>query len=147
MNEKKSVKKVTRTTAVILIVLGILFGVVGTVLPHYDAVVKEVSEVHTTRRKKSGKRYYVRATVVYTDAKGEEHTATGVRITRSRESSLPKIGDSIQVMKLLYMREYQPTTALGSGATFILIGILSFIASFRKAKNRPSPEAEETDTQ
>ena len=51
MNEKKSGKKVTRTTAVILIVLGILFGVVGTVLPHYDAVVKEVSEVHTTRRK------------------------------------------------------------------------------------------------
>ena len=125
-----------RVPVILFFVLGILIGGIGAVLPHDPAVVTAVSDVHSTRTKKSGRRYrvYVNATITNKDGTTEE--IENLRVSRSSKSRLPEVGDTIQVARIPYKFEYNLSKFVYTAGLLILVGIVSFFSRNLKKKPR-----------
>ena len=117
------------------IILGILTLVICMRMPHYTATITEITDTFTSRSRKSRiRKYNERVTVEYIDGKGNEKTASGIRVKRNIESSLPKVGDTIQVKEFLGVGEYSQSGAITIFISFIFLGILMFISGKTRSK-------------
>ena len=112
-------------------VLALCFGLTRT---HYTAEITEITRTYTTRKTLNGhseRRYNEDVTVTYTGKDGAQKTAEKVRIKRSVESMLPKVGDTIEVKEGLRVSEYSATTPLAVFIAFQIAGIALVISSLR----------------
>ena len=123
------------------LILGILFLIVsvlalyfGLTRTHYTAEITEITRIYTTRKTSNGhsdRRYNEDAAVTYTGKDGTQKTAEKVRIKRSAESMLPKVGDTIEVKEGLRVSEYSAATPLAVFIAFQIAGIALVISSLR----------------
>ncbi len=118
----------------IFLIAGILDFVIMLKTPHYTATVTSATNVIKTHDDEGDKKFKLKVNVNYTDGNGEVHTAENVSITRGRENEIPKVGDTIEVMKMLFfVKEYSLLSPLAImlvgiilGVIFIFVGIKGF---------------------
>ena len=70
-------------------------------------------------------------TVEYTDKNGILKEAANIRVKRSTESSLPQIGDTIEVAEGFHVKEYSLITPVAVFISFLIVGIGLIISGLR----------------
>ena len=143
MSDQKKGKLIVTGIGLIMILIAGLTIFVAAKTKHYTATIVEITD--SKKKSSNGKRkYYEWVTVTYTDASGSERQAVNVRIKRSTESSLPKVGDNIEVKGKTSITEYNITSYIGTVIALIFVGIILVIRGLTykpKAVSTEEPEA------
>ena len=146
MSDDKKGFLFTLILGVLFLIASVLVLYFGLTRTHYTAEITEITRTYTTRQisgSRTSRRYNEDVTVTYTGKDGTAKTAEKVRVKRSTESLLPKLGDSIEVKEGLRVSEYSTTTPLAVFFAFQIAGIALVISSLRvrrKAKRAASYE-------
>ena len=132
-----------KKTFLIVLAVGLAFILAGALVlfisasrPHYTATIREITDTYTTRQRTgSGKRttrkFNEKVTVEYTDKNGILKEAANIRVKRSTESSLPQIGDTIEVAEGFQVKEYSLITPVAVFISFLIVGIGLIISGLR----------------
>ncbi len=142
MSDVKRGKFICALLGAFFIIAGVLMLIIAVKIPHYTATITDITDTYTTtRRKRSGgsrmKKYNERVTLEYIDGNGDAKTASNVRVKRDTQSSLPKVGDTIQVKEFLGVGEYGVTTAAAFFIAFLIAGIAFFISALVYGRKKP----------
>ena len=136
MSDEKKGKLVVVLLGVAMLIIGALTIVYAAKTRHYTATVTEITNTKSRSGSKSKRKYYEWVTVTYKDDSGTEKTAEDVRLKRSVESSLPKVGDTIEVKGTAKITEYSIISYIGTAATLIIVGLVLLI---RGLTYKPKP--------
>ncbi len=128
----------------IFLVIGILDFVIMLKMPHYTATVTSATDVVKTHDDDGDKKFKLKVNVTYTDGNGKEQTAENVRITKGREDEIPRVGDKIEVMKMLFVvKEYSMLRPVAIMLVGIVLGVIFIIFGIkeygRKSKKSSKP--------
>jgi len=125
------------------LIIAVLIMVVNAKTKRYSAIITEVTDTYTTRKsgKKTGSRksYNETVTVQYVNKKGDLKEASGIRIKRGSENSLPKVGDTIYITKGFFkMKEHTSMTSVAFTIAFVIMGLALIISGFRSGRGKPA---------
>ena len=146
MSEQKKAKLVVVGIGLAMILIAVLTIFAAAKTKHYPATVTEITNTQTKTSRGTKKKYHEWVTVTFTDDSGNERTATEVHIKESVKSSLPQVGDTIQVKGKNRITEYSLTSYIGTAIALIFVGIILVVRGITyKPKTTPAVTEEQNE--
>ena len=124
MNDINKVRRISIILGIVFILASALTIVIAAKTTHYTASITGITSTSRTHGKNGRTKYHERVSVTYKDNAGSEHTASNIHLTSTVESTLPGVGDNIEVMGKIWVREYSVTTYFAFVIVFLIIGII-----------------------
>ncbi len=124
MNDINKARRISIILGIAFILAAALTIVIAAKTTHYTALITGITSTSRTHNKNGRSKYHERVSVTYKDNAGNEHTANNIHLSSTSESSLPEVGDNIEVMGKIWVREYSVTTYFAFVIVFLLIGIV-----------------------
>lgn len=124
MNDINKVRRISIILGIAFILASALTVVLAAKTTHYTASITGITSTSRTHGKNGRTKYHERVSVTYKDNAGSEHTANNIHLSSTVESTLPGVGDNIEVMGKIWVREYSVTTYFAFVIVFLIIGII-----------------------
>ena len=127
MTEQKKDKLIVAGIGVAMILGAVLAVFLAFSTKHYTATVTEITRTSTTHSKKGRTKHHEWVSVTYKDDTGAEISASNVHLKSSSESTLPKVGDTLEVKKFITVSEYSLVSYFATAFFLLLFGIIIII--------------------
>lgn len=151
MTEQKKTKLITAGIGLVMILAAVFTVVLGVSTKHYTATVTEITRTNTTHSKKGRTKHHEWVNVTYKDDSGTDKTASNIHLKSSSESTLPKVGDTLEVKGKIWVTEYSPVSYFVTAFFLLFVGIFVIIKGLthkdKKPKEAPTADAGESPTQ
>ncbi len=143
MSDEKKGKLVVIGIGLIMMVIAVLVFLYAAKTEHYTATITEITNTKTTSSSKGKTKYHEYVSVTFTDGSGSERTGSNIHLKSSVKSTLPEVGDTIEVKGKNKVSEYNLTSYM---ATVFVMGIVGLILVIRGLVYKPKPKKQSKGT-